>query len=263
MASKLLAVLVMSTMALAGCSGDKDTGPTPEELCQGIWTGDACMPHIEPHVMVDGLDDQVTAYQSESFTWSLMNGTRGDPSHPVHSMDSRIVAIVDGTVPTNATEPDGVGTLIAQQEHKNLPDNFTATFTWSTVGDQVSLWGYMRIDGVHTWNQVGNVSVVAPEPTGVTKTVTFSQGPPPGASPTEMTLNLGDALNFENQNALYGYDVAFSCNQGFTVDGFNVGAGSTSAAITFLQPTGCSWTATSPLTSAGQGDLSGRVTVIA
>ena len=253
-----MAAVAMLAVMFAGCS-DKDPGPSAEELCEGIFADGVCTQHTEPAVAITGLDSSVSAYLRHDFTWYLDNGTRGVAPEPaVHSMDSRIVAVTDGSMPGNETLPDAFGTQVARQEHKDLPDQFTAQFSWNEVGATVTLWGYMLIDG-GVWNLITNITIVEPPATGITQNVTFDAGPPPGASPSNLPMQLGDGIQFINENAALGYTITFGCG----IDAISVDPDSTSPTVVIKRPMTCQWEATSDLAEFGitNADLDGQFTV--
>ena len=252
----LLSALMLTVVALSGCSDDGGDAPVdPAETCDGIFdeaTG-SCTPHVEPVVILQGLGDSVPAYVKNTFTWSLDNGTRGDAKQPVHSMDSRVLAVTDGTTPTNTTEPDGVGREVATAAHQNLPQQFEATFAWDTVGETVSLWGYMFIDGVHQYNQIKQVSVVQPPRTSVTEAIAISVMGQPAVDKGDLRIGVGDAFQFTTDSP-YPYTVSFDCNNGVTIADQDLTSGSGPETPIF-EPTNCDWTASSPLAAAGTDPL--------
>lgn len=260
----LLSALMLAVVALSGCSDDGGDAPAdPAETCDGIFdeATETCTPHVEPTVVVEGLGDSVPAYVKNTFTWSLDNGTRGDAQQPVHSMDSRVLAVTDGTTPTNTTEPDSVGREVATAAHQNLPQQFEATFSWDTVGETVSLWGYMFIDGVHQYNQIKQVTVVEPPRTSVTQPVAISAGPPPTVDDSDLRIGVGDAFQFSS-DAPYPYTVSFDCSNGVTIADQDLSGGSGPETPIF-QPTNCDWVATSPLGATDNDPLqvSGSIAV--
>lgn len=255
-------VALLAAVALAGCSSDDAPKQSAEDLCDGYLDAEGvCQAHVEPAIVLTGLPETVSAYVTTPFAWALDNGTRGLPGEPVHSMDSRIIAFTDGTVPTNATGPD-VGTEIAKQEHKNLPDAFEGQFTWAMPGETVTLWGYMLIDAVNTWNELLTISVIEPPATGTVHTITIEQGPPPALAEgdNDITIFVGDAVDWDDQNAAYDYTITFDCNKGESPADVTPGT-----QVVFTTPAACSWVAKTPLSdqAEGTGDLSGTIRVSA
>lgn len=247
-------------VALAGCSGGGDDGPSVEEQCgldDKLWTGSECIFHTEPSIMVSGLDDSVQAHLKHAFTWKLDNGTRGG-DEVVHSMDSRIMATTSGDLPTNMTEPDAFGTEIAVEAHKDLPGEFEGEFSWPEAGASVKLWGYMLIDAKHVWNPITTVNVVSVEPNGDIRTITIS-GTPPAADQTSTQFLVGTGLNFQNDlpaPTVMSYTVSFTCSNGVTIAPVTVDAGATSSTIDFLEPTRCDWVANSQGAATGSDPFS-------
>lgn len=254
------AVLVLATTALAGCSKDAPSAD-PAVECDGMFADGVCTPHTEPFVNLTGLADTVPAYTSVAFSWSLDNGTRGTASQPVHSMDNRIVAIDDGTVPTNTTDPrnDLPGVQLAIAEHQNLPGEFEGQFLWETPGDTVAMWGYMRIEGIHIWQHLQNVTITEVAPSTTVHTITFS-GPQPAVDESNLRIAVGDAVQFSN-TAPWDYTVTFTDCTDLTVG--SVAADGTSSELVLVAPRTCNWVANTVL-SAGPsdpGELSGKVVV--
>lgn len=249
--------LMVLSVALAGCGDSGDDGPSLEELCDGFFADGVCTPHTEPSIRINDLATSIPAYTRIAFTWSLDNGTRGAEGAPVHSMDNRIVAIADGTVPTNTTDPrtDLPGIELSVAEHQNLPAEHSGEFSWETPGDTLVIWGYMRIEGMHIWQNLQSVTVTEPLPSGTTHTVSLSAGPPPTADNTNLRIVVGDAVAFQDDSP-WGYSLSWDCAD-------LPGGDAASFSAVFVEPRTCNWTANTPLAGGGSdpGALTGQVVV--
>ena len=243
--------LLLVSVALAGCSGDDDKGPSAEEQCavdDRLWTGTECTDHTEPTIVLDGLESTLSAYISYPFTWTLDNGTRTAQ----HSMYSTIQAVTDGTVPTNTTdaETSPIGTEIITKTHQNLPSPLEGSFSWDTPDQTVVLWGYMRIDGQHLWQQISEIMVTTPPATGQDTTVTISLDPAAGGivhDGADVQIGLGDGVIFKN-DAPFEYVIDLSdCGEGT----ITVGGQSSSSSVEFFAPDNCDWTGATQLGTAG------------
>ncbi len=248
--------LVVAMTALAGCtSEEEDTGPKCLENQFEDAMGN-CIDHVEPAIVLTGLPEQLTRYFSVDFTWALDNGTRGT-DEVVHSMDSRILASMNATVTDNTTAPDDWGTQIARQEHKDLPDEFTASLRWDEVGT-LYLKGYMLIDAKHVWIDLGSIQITDVVASGNRTTVTISSGAP-SLSERETTVTVGDGVTFDNQHEFIAYTLTFEGDD--CPNGGSIAAGST-LDVDFVVPGSCPYTLTTAASpTIEQGDLSGKVTV--
>lgn len=237
--------------AFAGCA-DEGGPETAAAQCQETEFEDAagvCQPHVEPTIVLSGLPDSVQQYTKVEFRWALDNGTHGQEA-PVHSMDSRILVSPSEDPVDNTTGPDAWGTEVARQQHKNFPDNFTATFSWDDVG-LLHVKGYMLIDAKDVWVDLGTIDVMQVAASGQSQTVTIS-GPPPELQDADPTITVGDAVIFDNTDPVLSYTVTFDCG----LPDLQVSAGSASDAVVFLEPGQCGYTASSPLS-----DLQGKIQV--
>lgn len=261
--------LLLLSVALAGCSGDDDKGPSAEEQCAidaRLWTGTECIDHTEPHMMVDGLPETASAFLTYNFNWTLDNGTYPSGNGEVHSMYSTLIGVTDGTVPDNTTDAEtaGIGTELVTKTHQNLPVDLAGEFSWDVADETVAVWGYMRIDGEHVWELIQEVSVITPPSTGETTTVAISLDPAAGGivhDGGEVAIGLGDGVAFNN-GAAYEYVIDLSdCGAGT----ITVAASSTSNPIEFFEPQNCDWTGSSPLGANGApadpGEISGSIRV--
>ncbi len=254
---KQWAVLMVIAIALSGCTEDEPVDPASQCDLETNYVdeNDECVPHVEPSMVVNGLPESLMAYHTAEFTWDLDPGTRALDGSIVHSMDSRIKASMDDTAPTNVTGPDDWGTEIERQQHKDFPQNFTGRISWEETG-HLHLYGFMLINGQNIWQDLGTVEITPVVATG-NRTEVHVEGAPPALSEREVTVTVGDGVTFHNDQG-FAYDVTFDGDD--CPDGGTLAAGGTFDAD-FLVPGSCSYTLASPITMAGQGDLSGKVTV--
>ncbi len=256
----LWVTLALLATALSGCSDDGDKPVDPALDCDGIFADGMCSPHIEPKIVVMDLPESFGAYSTVSFTWSLDNGTRGTDSVPVHSMDSRILVSNEAGTVSNMTGPDDWGMEVAREQHQNLPGTFEGSISWDAV-ETIYLRGYMLIDGVNTWTDLGTVDVTAPEPTGQVVLVTVG-GPPAALDNSAAGMTVGDGFQIKNDQA-YDYTAVFTCSNEVTVAELAVPASGSSDVVVFEKPTNCDYTM-QPSLLAGNAtplDLEGKVNV--
>lgn len=257
--------LLLLTVALSGCTGGDDDGPSAEEQCgidDRLWTGDECVDHTEPSVIVDGIPSEAIAYITYSFNWTLDNGTRPSDNGEVHSMHSSIHALTAGdSQPSNTTNPEDapVGTEIVVQTHQNLPSELSGQFTWETPGDNLVLWAYMRINGEHIWQQLSQVSVMEPPRTSETATITITLDPASGGvvvTGDDVAIGLGGAVQFDNQTP-WTYEIDMSdCGE----SDVSLAGQSTGSEIAFFAPDSCSWSGASPLGAVAGGNDPAAIT---
>lgn len=265
----MMSGLLLVSVALAGCSGDDDSGPSAEEQCaldERLWTGSECIDHTQPHIVLDGLPETASAYIPYTFNWTLNNGTFPSANGEVHSMYSTLLGVTDGTVPDNTTDAEtaGIGTELVTKTHQNLPVDLDGEFAWDVAGETVAIWGYMRIDGQHIWERLTQVQVITPPATGDTTTVTIALDPASGGivhDGGEIAIGLGDGIVFQN-DALFDYTIDLSdCGEGtITVSGQ-----SSSSALEFFEPQTCDWHGDTPLGANGApvdpGEIDGSIRV--
>jgi hypothetical protein len=256
---KTLGLLIALVMATAGCTDDgAEAGPKCDLASNFVdeVTGE-CLPHVEPSILTSNVPAQLQQYARATVNWNLDPGTRGNGGEVVHSMDSRIVVSMEGRILDNTTGPDDWGTLITRQQHKNLPDNFTAILSWDEPG-MLYVKGYMLIDAKNVWTEIGTIEITGVTASGNRTEVSISAGQP-ALSEAETTVFVGDGIRFVNDHEVLEYTLAFTgsaCPSGGTI------AAGASLDQDFLVPASCPYTLTSQATATGVGDLSGRATVI-
>ncbi len=254
---KQLAWLSVAAIMISGCSGAEEatTAPTCDEIANYLDAMGECIPHTEPTMIVEGLPTTIQQFSSAEFTWSLDNGTRS----AVHSMDSRILASATDLNVTNETGPDAWGTQVTVQKHKDFPDNFTAAFAWDEV-ELVYVKGYMLIDAVNVWVDLGTIDVTAVTSTANRTTIAIS-GTPPSVDKSEVSVVVGDGVTFDN-GLLYEVTLSWVCTNGVTPPAGAIAAGTT-LDVDFTVLTSCSYTLNTPLSVAPQdpGQTGGKVVV--
>lgn len=236
--------LVVLSVSLAGCSDGGGEKEDPASLCDGIYEDGACTPHVEPRVVVEGLPDSFSAYSKATFTWRLDNGTRGTPEAPVHSMDSRILVDTESATVTNTTGPDDWGVEVAREQHQNLPGSFEASLTWDEPAT-LYLKGYMLIGGENVWTDLGTVDVSPVQPTGNQTAIVIEQGPPPALNNTDVSITVGDHVEFVNESPV-DYTAVITCGE-VEWDPVAVGMDTSVATPAFLVPGSCDYTLYSAL----------------
>ncbi len=255
---KQLVWLLAATVMFAGCTGG-DEGPTTpacDETMNYIDAEGVCTPHVEPTMIVSGLPDTVAQFTPVEFAWALDNGTR----MAVHSMDSRILVSNEDMAVTNTTGPDDWGTQVVKETHKDFPQNFTSTFVWDEV-ETLYVKGYMLINAVNVWVDLGTIDVAAVTATGNRTTIEIS-GTPPAVDANEVAITVGDGVTFDNQLS-YEVTLSWTCTNGVTPADGAIAAGA-SKNVDFTTLTSCTYTLNSPLAASGQDPLaiSGKKVIV-
>ncbi len=216
----LLAALLMTVLALAGCSGggDKDADfedvacpdgtvvtseqieAVPEHHDEGFDPATLCP--VPPQVVLTGLPASVQVYGKAPFSWSV---DPGSVTHG-HSMITEIrfstahVADADASTTTYPKQ-------VLKKEHQDLPVTFKGNMTFSTPG-KVYVRAYAAVQGEgydrrDVWGPEVVLDVLNVTPTGTVVPITHTAGAIAGSlEGPEGQLALGDAVSFQNDDLL-------------------------------------------------------------
>lgn len=254
MSRNLLIALLLSSAALAGCTGDGDDEPQPltEADCeaQGLVLGEnetfdnetgehhtepACVEPGPPATLtIEGLPANASAYAQVSFQWAL--GTEEEESH---AMRTEVRVATESTPADERTKPDDWGESVALKEHQNFVDgqSYDATFSTDTPGTY-HFRAYGLVSQTNVWSEEYVLTVDPIEPTGTTHTVTLSGGGLPqvsSADPADLTIALGDAVAWETDDPAGDWTVHSLSGP----ESFETTAGGD--AVTFLVPGSYTW----------------------
>ena len=215
----LLALAAAVSLALAGCSGDKDHADVEDFACPdgSVVTQEQIEEHAShhdggfdpatlcpapPQVLLTGLPATLGAYRSASFTWVV------DPGSVAHGHSMLMsIRFAEASVPGNASL-DGYPTEVIKKEHQDLPVTFQGNLSFTQPGKvyvrayaQVQGEGYDRRD---VWSEEVAIEVLPVAATGVVKDVTHAMGLFAGdTTPRDLPdLVLGDTLRFVNEDLM-------------------------------------------------------------
>lgn len=216
----LAAALIMTALALAGCSGGKEGARFQDVACPGgvTLTADdieaaegsgadgfdpATLCPVPPAVLLTGVPATVQVYGEAPFSWAIDPGSvnRG------HSMITEI-RYSDKPIPDGEASITTYSKSVIKKEHQDLPVTFKGNMTFTTVG-KVYVRAYAAVQGENpngtkfdrrdVWGPEIVLDVLPVQPTGTLATITHALGPlDPLEGPT--SANLGDAVSFDNQD---------------------------------------------------------------
>lgn len=224
----LAAALIMTALALAGCSGGKEGARFQDVACPGgvTLTADdieaaegsgadgfdpATLCPVPPAVLLTGVPATVQVYGEAPFSWAIDPGSvnRG------HSMITEI-RYSDKPIPDGEASITTYSKSVIKKEHQDLPVTFNGNMTFNTPG-KVYVRAYAAVQGEgydrrDVWGPEIELEVLPVTPTGVTHTVTHGVGPGPvGAlDVTEVSAKLGDALAFANDDPVNSYTLVLT-----------------------------------------------------
>ena len=213
----LLAALLLSALALAGCSGDKGHAAVEPVTCPDgtvldAETIEADEAHHEdgfdaktlcptpPQVLLTGVPATVQAYGKAPFSWSVDPGSVAKG----HSMITEI-RYATASVPDAEASIETYSKPIIKKEHQDLPVQFKGNMTFNTVG-KVYVRAYAAVQGEgydrrDVWGPEIELEVTPVLPTGVTHAITHSAGLVAGElTGPEGNVQLGDAVSFTNED---------------------------------------------------------------
>ena len=213
----LLAALLMTALALAGCSGGKGHTEVPGVTCPdgtivAVEQVEADERHHEdgfnatvlcptpPKVSLTGLPATVQAYTPAAFTWSIDPGS----VKAGHSMVTEI-RYAKASVPDAEASITTYANAVTKKEHQDLPKTFKGNMTFQQPG-KVYVRAYAAVQGEgysrrDVWSSESVIEVLPVTPTGVVQTVKHTAGLAAGnLDPTSLPLKLGDALLFQNDD---------------------------------------------------------------
>src|SRR5688572_5129166 len=221
MRTALVTLLILAT-ALAGCSGGdgKDGGDGPVtcpdgrvvEPAEGHGHGDGngtegedtepvdpCF--VAPSVQVTGLAATLGAYATDTFQWTVHNGSVASG----HSMLGSLRYSTEPADPATLAGADSWGTELVKKEHNNLPATFDGTIRFDVPGVYyVRVYAQVRGEGFSDhdyWSGEFQLNVTPVQATGRTVTVTHGPGNFLGElDQVELDLALGDGLILSNQD---------------------------------------------------------------
>lgn len=239
----ILGLLVVAL--LAGCSAPTAppvATPANEPACINPDVSGACVPvHAELN-----LPSQASVFRTIDVQWSLINGSYGSIADPAHSTLSQ-VRIANAPVPDNQLAgPETFGDAVPDMErtHQNLPANFQGTLRFETPGTYyVRVYMHARSTGFQggnesdLWSPEIQLEVLPVTPTGVTHVIAHAAGGPLGTlSPASASAQLGDSVQFDNQDLIEHEFVFTEAPAGFTATSVVVAAQSTSEAFMLAFP---------------------------
>ncbi|MEA3136783.1 MAG: hypothetical protein QOJ26_1330 [Thermoplasmata archaeon] len=207
MSKALLAIVALTALAFAGCSGDGDhelepvtcpdgTVLTAEDLeafpdhHEAGFNATAHCP-VKPSVSLLGVPASIGSFKPGAFSWTLDNGTVPHAHSMLTSIRYSTASIPDSGLTSIKAYPNE----LIKREHQNLPITYKGNMTFSKVG-KVYLRAYMEVSGVDYWSPEVAIDVLPVTPTGKVQEFTI----PPGAgvagdvTPGEAVLVLGDGI---------------------------------------------------------------------
>lgn len=214
MQQAFLSMLALVTLALAGCSGGSDHQGLDDVACpDGTLVKGSDLEDLDghhdadfdateacptpPQVTLSGLPATLQVYGTSSFNWTV------DPGSVAHG-HSMLTAIRYSmtSVPDASASLDNYSKEAVKKEHQDLPVALRGNLTFNVPGmiylrayAQVQGDGYERRD---VWSPEVALEILPVQPTGVTHTVTHAMGPLGELDPNSLTIDLGDAVVFEN-----------------------------------------------------------------
>jgi hypothetical protein len=209
----LLMVALLSSLALAGCTGgDSHAAAAPVTCPDGtVLTGEqveaadghhddgfdaASLCPVAPSVRLNGLPTSLQAFLTAPFTWTLDNGTVAK----AHSMLTSIRYSTSSVEDRDLTNVNKYPTELLKREHQDLPVTYQGNLSFAKAGT-VYLRAYMEVAGKDYWSPEVVLNITPVPATGVVVDVTHAPGDfLGGLDVEEVTLDLGDALRLVNED---------------------------------------------------------------
>lgn len=225
MRAGLVAALLMTALAVAGCSGSKDDGKdfadvtcadgtivTSEQIEATEGHHDAgfdpmSLCPVPPKVTLTGLPASVQVYKDAAFSWGIDPGSVLEGHSMITEIRYSTTSVPDGQASTTTYAKS-----IIKKEHQNLPVQFKGNMTFPTAG-KVYVRAYAAVQGHNAdgstyerrdvWGPEVVLDVTPVAATGTVVTVTHAVGGPAGDLTADSAkAKLGDAVQFANSDVV-------------------------------------------------------------